>query len=136
MDRVISRLLVLILCVIFLQYQVWLHICRNTHFAPFDTNLNLFKKNKSYSILSCACLWFTSTSLALVLFNEYETDLIQFLAIMQLNFEFLPRIELILYLVSKFKKIISITLFLASVFLIFAISTTPVGFTTPKRVFL
>ena len=125
-DRVISRLLILILWVIILQYKVWLHMCRNTHYVPFDTNLNLFKKNKSYSILTCSHLWFTSAGLALVLLSEYETDFIQFLlAVMSPSFELLPCFELMLYLLSKFKKTLSFTFFVASVFLIFTISTTP-----------
>ena len=126
MDRVIFQLLILILWVIFLQYRVWLLLCRSTHYVPFHTNLNLFKKNESYSILSYSYLWFTSASLALVLLNEYETDFIHFfLVVMSPNFDFRPCFDLILYLLYYFKKTISTTLFVVSMFLIFTISTTP-----------
>ena len=47
MESTTFKLLIFILWLIFLQCQAWLHICSNTYYVPFKTNLNLFKKIKT-----------------------------------------------------------------------------------------
>ena len=44
LDNILFILLILISWLILLLYQVWLHVCSNIYYVPFDTNLNIFKK--------------------------------------------------------------------------------------------
>ena len=126
-DMVVFHLLILILWLISLLYQAWLHMCSNTHYVSFDTNLNLFKKNKNSIFPLFSCLWYSSVSfIALVLLSDYVTDFMHFfLAVMSLNSGILHCFEIIFYLLLKFKKAISMTFFVTSVFLILATATTP-----------
>ena len=126
LDWVIFQLLLLILCLIFFHYQVWLHVCSNTYYVPFDTNLSLFKKNKYYTIhFLCSFLWYLSANfLALVLLSESNTNCIHlFLAVIIPNFNSLSYLKLIAYLLHQFRKTISWTFFVASVILIFSMAT-------------
>ena len=128
LDRILFFLIISILWLVFLQYQLWLYMCSKTHYIHFDTNLNLFKKNKNYSILplKCSYLWYPLASiLALVFLCEHESDFIHFLLEMSPNLEFLFCSKPIFYILSKFKKTISMTLFVTSVILIFSNATTP-----------
>ena len=45
-DMVVFHLLILILWLISLLYQAWLHMCNNTHYVLFDTNLIYLRKIK------------------------------------------------------------------------------------------
>lgn len=74
-------------------------------YVPFDTNLNLFKKNKNYSIFP-SFLWYSLVScLSLVSLIDHEANILHFsLAIMPPNFDFLSYFELIFYLFSEFEK--------------------------------
>ena len=127
LDSVTFHLLILALWLTVLQYQAWLHMCSNTHFVPFETNLSLFKRIKNAPTLTlCSCVWYYSaSSLTLALFSECETNFIYFLIATMSNFKLLFCYELLLYLITKFKKIISLTLFVTTVILIFSIATTP-----------
>ena len=128
LDMVILQLLILILCLIFSQYKIWLHLCGNTYYVPFDTNLSLFKKNKYSTLhLLCSSLWyFLANSLVLILLSESKTNCIHlFLAVIIPNFNFLSYFEPIVYLLHKFRKTIPWTFFVASVILIFSMATTP-----------
>ena len=124
-DRIILHLLILIMWLISLQYHAWLHMCRTTHYVPFDTNLNLLKKNKNCSIPP-SFLWYSSVScLSLVLLTGHEANFLHFsLAFMPPNFDFLSYLELMFYLFSKFKKHISMTFLVTSAILMFSIATT------------
>ena len=128
LDRIIFQFLLLILCLVFLQYKVWLHLCGNTYYVPFDTNLSLFKKVK-YSTIHhlCSFLWYYSANfLTLVLLSESKTNCIHlFLVVIIPNFNYLSFFEHIVYLLHKFRKTISWTFFVASVILIFSMATTP-----------
>ena len=102
LDKILFFLLISILWLIFLQYQVWLYMCNNTHFIQFDTKLNLFnKKKKNYSILSiikCSYFWYPLASFsALVLLSEHELYFIHFLLASSYNLEILFSPELFLY---------------------------------------
>ena len=128
LDKIFFFLIISILWLIFLQYQVWLYICSKTYYIKFDTNLNLFKKNENYSILplKCSYLWYPLASiLALVFLCEHESDCIHFLLEMSPNIDFVFCSKPIFYILSKFKKTISTTLFVTSVILIFSNATTP-----------
>ena len=127
LDMTVLYFLILILWLIFLQYQAWLHMCSNTYYVPFDTNLNLFKKKKNSLFPLYSCLWYSSVCFTvLVLLSDYETNFMHFfLAVMSPNSKFLPCFEFIFLLLSKFKKAISTTLFVTSVIFILTTSTTP-----------
>ena len=126
LDRIFFFILVLVLWLILLQYQIWLHVCRKTHYVPFDTNLNLFRKNKNHPILSlCYFSWYSLPSVALVfLISEYENVTAFLLVVMSPNFDFNPCFKISRYLLSKFKKTISATFSIAFVLFIFSTATT------------
>ena len=46
LNSILFFLLILVLWLLILLYQVWLHMSRKTYYVPFDTNLNLFRKDK------------------------------------------------------------------------------------------
>ena len=124
--RTIFLLLFIISYLIFLQYQAWLYMCKNTHYIQFDTNLNVYKKNKENLIspLKCPYTWISLvTSLAMVLLSEI--DFLHFCIAFSTNFELRFCFELIFYLLSKFRKTISRMLFMTSVILVFSTATTP-----------
>ena len=125
----IFHCLILTIWLILLLYHAWLLICRDTNYVLFNTNLSLFRKNKNLSIVPYfTCLWYFSASfLALVLLlSEYDANgMYLLLTIMAPNFQFLLFSKLVIYVFSKFKKTILLTFFVASVILIFSISTTP-----------
>ena len=124
----IFHCLILTIWLILLLYHAWLLICRDTNYVLFSTNLSLLKKNKNSSIVPYfTYLWYFSASfLTVLLLSECEANgMHTFLTIMAPNFQFLLFSKLVFYLFSKFKKTISLTFFVASVTLIFSISTTP-----------
>ena len=125
LNRIIFFLLILIFWLILLLYQIWLHVCRKTHYVPFDTNLNIFRKNKNHPIHSlCSFSLYSSASLALVLLiSEYE-NFTPLLAVMSPNFDLNPYFKLSRYLLSKFKKTILKTFYVALVLFIFSTATT------------
>ena len=126
LDRTFFQLLVFILLLIPLQYETWLLMCYNTSFVPFDTNLNLFKKNKYISIFSlCPCLFYSSASfLTLVFLGECEPNcILLFVTIMRPNVFLYSRFTF--HLLSKFRKTISMTFFVATMILISSNATTP-----------
>ena len=126
-DMIVFHLLILIVWLIFLQYQAWMYMCNNTFYVPFDTNLNLFKKNTNSTLPLFSCLWYSSVCfIALVLLSDYKMNFMHlFSVVMLLNSEFLYCFETIFYLLCKFKKAISMTFFVTSVILIFTTATTP-----------
>ena len=107
LDKVFFHLLILILWLIFFQYQAWLHMCSNIHYVPFDTNLNILKRNKNSILTLCSCLWYSSAGiLALFLLTDYETNFIHILiGVLPPNFDFFLCLELFSYILSKYKKL-------------------------------
>ena len=102
-------------------------MCGNTQYIQFDTNLNLFKKKKNYSILPLEYSYLVypfASVLMLILLSEHESDFIHFLIAMSPNPEFLFYSKLIFHLSSKVKTTISMMLFVISVILIFSSATT------------
>ena len=127
-DMVVVQLLILILWFIFLQYHAWLHMCCNTYYVQFDTNLNLFKKNKTSNFLLFSFSWYSSVSfiVLVLLINDYETNFMNFFLAVTSPISEIPLcFEIIFQILSKFKKAISMTLFVISVIHIFKIATAP-----------
>ena len=126
LDNILFLLLILISWLILLLYQVWLQVCSNTYYVPFDTNLNIFKKNLNPSIPPLwLFLWYSSPSfLALVLLSEYENFKHSLIAFMSPNLICFPCFELSICL-FEFRKTISTTFSVAFVLLIFSTATTP-----------
>ena len=125
LNSILFFLLILVLWLLILLYQVWLHMSRKTYYVPFDTNLNLFRKDKKNSMLCLySFLWYSSASfLALVLLSEYENT--HFFLAVSPNIDFLSFFEQILQVYSKFKKTISTTLSVIYVLIILSTATTP-----------
>ena len=102
-------------------------LCATIHLmSPLILTKNLFKKNKNISIFSlCPCLFYSSASLlTLVFLGECEPNcILLFVTIMRPNVFLYSRF--MFYLLSKFRKTISMTFFVATMILISSNATTP-----------
>ena len=109
------QFLVLIFSLVIFLISMWLKCCSEVHYVPFSTNLNLFRKKKTYSK---SILWqILSVNLVVFFLSECESDHVYALILANLNLNFFHGIFL------KYRKYLQLLLVLS----MFSISTTPVA---------